>query len=181
MTEISSKTIHNKETKFPPKNSPPSPPFTDTTQADTTNNSTDTLETTILAQTQTTSAFCHWAKKATLPQTSGTRKLPNFQSQIHHLQTAKLQLQTAVTHFIFSQSLRKLTNCIPSLKATTTNFFSRVRRITPHPSIGRHPDPNTFPLQQASFSINIHKRKFFTFTFTLQQHRQRLQLSLRGF
>jgi hypothetical protein len=64
MTDISIKTIKEKETKFPPPtDSLPAPPFTDTTHTDTTNNTMDTLETTILAHTQTTSAFRHPATK----------------------------------------------------------------------------------------------------------------------
>jgi hypothetical protein len=64
MTKFFTKTIPDKETKLPLMDSPPTPPFTETTHTDTTNNSTDALEATIAAhQSQTTFAFCHLATK----------------------------------------------------------------------------------------------------------------------
>ena len=103
----------------------------DTTNDTTNDDTTDTLETTILAQAQT-SNFHLLPPKTLLPQTSGTRKLPNFQSYILSFQTARMQHQTAATIFIFYQSLRQLTNCIPSLKATTTDLL--LPRATHHAS-----------------------------------------------
>ncbi|KAI2505363.1 hypothetical protein MHU86_9069 [Fragilaria crotonensis] len=57
MTEIFIKTPQDKKSKFPTLNSPPTPPYTDKTPADTTYASADMLTTTIPAQPHTTSAF----------------------------------------------------------------------------------------------------------------------------
>ncbi|KAI2508606.1 hypothetical protein MHU86_5789 [Fragilaria crotonensis] len=59
MTEIFIKTPPDEKSKFPTSNSPPTPPYTDKTPADTTYESADMLTTTIPAQPQTTSAFRH--------------------------------------------------------------------------------------------------------------------------
>ncbi|KAI2497310.1 hypothetical protein MHU86_17183 [Fragilaria crotonensis] len=59
ITEIFIKTPPDEKSKFPTSNSPPTPPYTDKTPADTTYESADMLTTTIPAQTQTTSAFRH--------------------------------------------------------------------------------------------------------------------------
>jgi len=59
MTEIFIKTPPDEKSKFPTSNSPPTPPYTDKTPADTTYESVDMLTTTIPAQPQTTSAFRH--------------------------------------------------------------------------------------------------------------------------
>ncbi|KAI2500871.1 hypothetical protein MHU86_13591 [Fragilaria crotonensis] len=57
MTEIFIKTPPDEKSKFPTSNSPPTPPYTDKTPADTTYESADMLTTTIPAQPQTMSAF----------------------------------------------------------------------------------------------------------------------------
>ncbi|KAI2490290.1 hypothetical protein MHU86_24280 [Fragilaria crotonensis] len=59
MTAIFIKTPPDEKSKFPTSNSPPTPPYTDKTPADTTYESADMLTTTIPAQPQTMSAFRH--------------------------------------------------------------------------------------------------------------------------
>jgi hypothetical protein len=112
------------------------------THADTTNDTTDTLETTILAQsqsqTQTTSFFHHPATK-NYAATDITQKLPVFQSHFD-FQTARPQLLPAAIHFISSQFLRRSINCIPpSSTATTTKC--------PPPNATLHTSPKTWTLQ----------------------------------
>jgi hypothetical protein len=183
MTVIFIKTIPDKETNFPPTDSPPTPPFTDTTHTHTHyqrhygharnyDSSTVTDNFRLPSATQ--------PPKTTLPQTSGTRKLPNFHFHINNFLTARLQLQPAAIHCIF-QSLRKITNCIPLLKATTAELL--LPRATHHASSKPWTPPGSqhLPASTDIFPLHTHQWKLFTLIFTLQQHQQHLQLSLYGF
>jgi hypothetical protein len=104
-----------------------------------TNDTTDPLQTTILAQTrtQTKSAFCPATKN--YPATDIRKiKLPVFQSHIN-FQTARPQLLPAATHLNSSQFLRRFINYVPPSSTATTKKY-------PPPSATLHTSTKTWTL-----------------------------------
>jgi hypothetical protein len=101
MTEIFIKNIQDEESEFPTTNSPPSPPFTDTTHADTTNHTTDMLTTTIPAQTQTKSAFRHPATKNYAATDTRIKKTTRFSVPHHQFSNGKPAAPTSCNPFYF--------------------------------------------------------------------------------
>ncbi len=150
MTEIFIKNFHDKDAEFPTTNSPP--------------NTNDTLETTILASAQTAPRPTHadTTNKTTNNLTDGHHgharnydfstvtdtdniRLPppghqKLRCHRHYKKQKYLFFNPTSIHFISSQSLRRLINCVPpSSTATTTKY--------PPSSATLHTSPKTWTSQ----------------------------------
>jgi hypothetical protein len=155
ITEISIKTIQDKDAELPTTNSPPAPPFTDTTHADTTINSTDMLETTILAQTHTTSAFRHLATKNYAATDIKHKKTTQFSIPDPPFLNSKTAASDSCNPFHFlpiPETAHKLYPIIESnsyrTSSTACNTYRLIQasdtiQVPTPPRFDRHPSPIT--------------------------------------